>query len=171
MPRYIALLRGVSPQNAKMPDLKWAFESAGFTNVRTILSSGNVIFDAAKAKESTLEQRAEVAMQEVIGRSFYTIVRLQSDVQAILAADTFSAFDIPADAKRVVSFMRNTATPKVKLPYIADGAQILTLIGREAYTAYVPSADGPIFMKMIEQTFGKDVTTRTWDTVKKCALG
>ena len=30
MPRYAALLRGVMPMNAKMPDLKAAFESAGF---------------------------------------------------------------------------------------------------------------------------------------------
>ena len=27
----------------------------------------------------------------------------------------------------------------------------------------------PVFMTLIAKTFGKDVTTRTWDTVKKCA--
>ncbi|MGC4085554.1 MAG: DUF1697 domain-containing protein [Vicinamibacterales bacterium] len=42
MPRYVAFLRGVSPTNASMPDLKRAFERAGFTDVKTILSSGNV---------------------------------------------------------------------------------------------------------------------------------
>jgi len=26
-----------------------------------------------------------------------------------------------------------------------------------------------VFMSLIEKTFGKDVTTRTWDTVKKVA--
>ena len=46
MPRYAAFLRGVSPTNAKMPDLKRAFESAGFTEVRTFLSSGNLTFTA-----------------------------------------------------------------------------------------------------------------------------
>ena len=33
-------------------------------------------------------------------------------------------------------------------------------------SAYVPSAKGPVFMALIEKTFGKDVTTRTWDTVR-----
>jgi len=33
----------------------------------------------------------------------------------------------------------------------------------------VPGESGPVFMKLIEMTFGKEVTTRTWDTVKKCA--
>ena len=51
MPRYIALLRGVSPMNCKMPELKAAFENAGFSNVKTLLSSGNVAFDARSASE------------------------------------------------------------------------------------------------------------------------
>ena len=47
--RYAAFLRGVSPMNAKMPELKRAFEAAGFGDVKTLLSSGNVVFDAPKA--------------------------------------------------------------------------------------------------------------------------
>lgn len=46
MPRYVAFLRGVSPMNAKMPELKRALESAGFRNVTTVLASGNAAFDA-----------------------------------------------------------------------------------------------------------------------------
>ncbi len=42
MPRYAAFLRGVGPMNAKMPELKQVFEAAGFTDVKTILASGNV---------------------------------------------------------------------------------------------------------------------------------
>jgi hypothetical protein len=41
--------------------------------------------------------------------------------------------------------------------------------GGEVFTAYVPSPKGPVFMTLIEQTFGKEVTTRTWDTVAKVA--
>jgi hypothetical protein len=33
----------------------------------------------------------------------------------------------------------------------------------------VPGPRGPVFMTLIEKTFGKDVTTRTWDTVAKAA--
>ena len=47
MTRYVAFLRGVSPMNCKMPALKRCFEAAGFTDVKTILSSGNVAFTAA----------------------------------------------------------------------------------------------------------------------------
>jgi hypothetical protein len=48
--------------------------------------------------------------------------------------------------------------------------RILALNGREIFTAYVPGPKGPVFMPLIEKSFGKDVTTRTWDTVKKCAV-
>jgi len=41
--------------------------------------------------------------------------------------------------------------------------------GGEIFSAYVPSPRGPVFMTLIDNTFGKTVTTRTWDTVRKCA--
>jgi len=41
--------------------------------------------------------------------------------------------------------------------------------GREIFTAYAPSPRGTVFMRLIEKTFGTNVTARTWDTVKKCA--
>jgi uncharacterized protein (DUF1697 family) len=40
--------------NASMPALKACFEAAGFTDVRTLLSSGNVAFDARSASPATL---------------------------------------------------------------------------------------------------------------------
>ena len=35
--------------------------------------------------------------------------------------------------------------------------------------AYTPTPRGPVFMSLIETTFGKDVTTRTWDTIRRVA--
>jgi uncharacterized protein (DUF1697 family) len=73
--RYAAFLRAVSPMNAKMPALRAAFEAAGFEDVRTVLSSGNVVFSARAAPEAALEKRAEAAMRKHIGSGFLTIVR------------------------------------------------------------------------------------------------
>ena len=50
-----------------------------------------------------------------------------------------------------------------------DGATLLCHVGREVFTTYMPSPKGPVFMRLIEKTFGKNITTRTWDTVRKCA--
>jgi uncharacterized protein (DUF1697 family) len=169
MPRYVAFLRGVSPTNAKMPELKRCFESVGFTKVVTVLSSGNVVFDAPTTKESTLERKAEEAMQKQLGRSFYSIVRSVSHLQQLLVTDPYAEFDVVPTAKRVVSFLRQPRVPKQSLPLEADGAHVLGMIGREVFTAYTPSEKGPVFMTLIEKAFGADVTTRTWQTVMKCA--
>ncbi len=169
MPRYVAFLRGVSPVNAKMPELRSCFEGAGFANVKTILSSGNVAFDAGRATESSLEQRAQAAMQEVLGRKFYTIVRSQTMLLNLLATDPYAAFSVAPNAKRVVTFLRQPVAAGTVLPPAVDGAHILSTVDREVFTAYVPHEKGPVFMTLIGKTFGADVTTRTWETVKKCA--
>ncbi len=124
MPRWVALLRGVSPMNAKMPQVRAAYEAAGFTDVVTVLASGNVVFDSRSASESAVHKKAAAAMEEHLPQT---------------------------------------------LPLEQDGARILALEGRELYSAYVVGDKGPVFMNLIEKTFGKDVTTRTWDTVRKCA--
>ncbi len=168
MRRYAAFLRGVSPMNCKMPELKRAFEEAGFDEVRTVLSSGNVVFTAREAADTSLERKAESAMQKHLGRTFLTIVRSVEELQALLAADPFARYRLPAASKRIVTFLRAAPARVPALPE-QDGARILHLRGREAFSTYLPTPKGPVFMTLIEKTFGQDVTTRTWDTVKKVA--
>lgn len=170
MPRYVAFLRGVSPMNAKMPELKRTVENAGFSDVRTVLSSGNVVFTASRAMaEPRLEQKLEAAMTDGLGHAFYTIVRRVDELTAMLTADPYATFELIPGAKRVVTFMRSPHSARIELPIEFDGARILAVAEREVFSAYVPSPRGPAFMALIEKTFGKNVTTRTWDTVRKCA--
>jgi uncharacterized protein (DUF1697 family) len=170
MPRYVAFLRGVSPLNAKMPELKRCFETAGFSDVRTLLSSGNVIFSTRASSSDALERRAEKAMHSELGRSFRTIIRPARYLQDLIESDPFVEFELSPSAKRVVTFLRGPIESSVALPIEREGASILKLAGAEVFTAYVPSAKGPVFMSLLERTFGTDITTRTLDTVRKCAL-
>jgi len=169
MARYAAFLRGVMPMNCKMPALKAAFEAAGFTDVKTVLGSGNVVFDARSGSETMLQQQAEAAMQDHLGRAFLTIVRPIDQLRKLLATDPYKPFKVSPKAKRIVTFLRGRPTAKLKLPVELDGARILTMKQGEIFSAYLPTPKGPVFMALIEKTFGKDQTTRTWDTVAKVA--
>lgn len=169
MPRYVAFLRGVSPSNAKMPELGRCFEAAGFSDVRTLLSSGNVAFSTRTSSPAALERRAENAMQSELGRTFSTIVRPVLYLQDLIASDPFADFDLPPMAKQVVTFLRRPTDAGVTLPIDRDGATILKMAAGEVFTAYVPSPNGPVFMRLLERTFGPNITTRTLDTVRKCA--
>jgi uncharacterized protein (DUF1697 family) len=155
--------------NAKMAELKRCFETAGFTDVRTVLSSGNVAFGARAKSDIALARKAEAAMAKQLGRTFYTIVRPASMLRELLEADPYAAFRLPANAKRIVTFLREPHKAKLSLPIETDGVQVLATNGREVFTAYVPNARGPVFMTLIEKLFGANVTTRTWDTVRKCS--
>ncbi len=169
MARYVAFLRGVSPMNARMADLRRSFEAAGFANVVTVLSSGNVVFDARSAGNGTLEKRAEAAMRQSLGDAFGTIVRPVSHLEHVLQSDPYESFRIAPGAKRIVTFLRRPVTRVPTLPVDQDGARILCMTGLEVFSAYVPGRKGPVFMALIEKTFGKEVTTRTLETVRKCA--
>jgi uncharacterized protein (DUF1697 family) len=152
MPRYVALLRGVSPMNAKMPELKRCFEEAGLTDVKTLLSSGNVAFSTARST------------------AIATLVRPTAHLQQLIERDPFAAFKLKPGAKRVVTFLPEPLRRSpVELPVTHGEACIHGLDGGEVFCSYVPEAKGPVFMHLLEKTFGKAITTRTWETVSKCA--
>ncbi len=155
--------------NAKMPQLKRCFEAAGFVDVKTVLASGNLVFSAPAASEAVLAKQAEDAMTRGLVRSFPVIVRSLDALGKILASAPYKGFRLAPGAKRVVTFLKQPAQSKLKAPVELDGARILSVKGSEVFTAYVPSSRGAPFMILIERTFGKNVTTRTWDTIEKVA--
>jgi len=150
-----------------MAELRECLESAGFQQVKTVLGSGNAVFDSRAASRESLERKIEAAMQKSLDRVFATTVRSIDELAAMRAADPYKSFVLPRDSKRIVTFLHAKPTVKVKLPIELDDAQILCVKGTEVFSAYVPNAKGPVFMALIEKTFGKDLTTRTWDTVGK----
>ena len=166
--RYAAFLRGVMPTNCKMPELKRAFEDAGFKDVKTYLASGNVTFDAPKQSNASLEKKAEAAIEKRLGRAFPTFIRSIAELEALLESDPYKGVRLKPDSKKIVTFLR--AMPEgLKLPMEQDEARVLKLDGHHLFTVYAPTPKGPVFMKLIESAVGKEQTTRTWDTVTKVA--
>jgi len=156
-----------------MPELKRAFLRAGFSDVKTLLSSGNVVFDAKEADREVIERKAEAAMKKELGAAFMTFVRPVDRLRTLLEADPYAEFELDPDAKKVVTFLHRAPTAsakaKLKLPVELHGAKVLTVRGDTVLSAYVRSERGPVFMTLLEKTFGKDITTRTWETVRKTA--
>ncbi len=157
--------------NCRMPELKRSLEDAGFADVKTLLSSGNVAFSTPRAASAAaLQKRVESAMQDGAGYRFAAVVRGTLHLQRLLDADPFAGFELPAGSKRVVTFLREPlAVDEVALPIERHDARILARVEGEVFCTYVPNEKGPAFMQLLERTFGKAITTRTWDTVARCA--
>src|ERR1041385_1289926 len=152
---FCAASPGAGERERDAAELRRRFEKAGYADVRTVLGSGNVVFTARRApREGDVSKAA----------GFTAFVRSIDDLQALAARDPFAKHRLDSAAKRVVTFLR--ARSSAVLPGEVGGARILGTDGMEVFTAYVPGAASPMFMTLIEKTFGKDVTTRTWDTIQ-----
>jgi uncharacterized protein (DUF1697 family) len=130
-----------------------------------------VLFGARRASEGALERKAEAALQKELGRTFLTLVRPVAALRGVVDSDPYRAFRLPAQAKRVVTFLRERPQARPGLPIELDGARLLRLEDRLLFSAYLPGPRGPVFMTLIEKTFGKELTTRTWGTLCKLSAG
>jgi uncharacterized protein (DUF1697 family) len=162
-------LRGVSPLNAKMPELKRAFEQAGFEDVQTLLTSGNVVFNARGGSERAIARKAEAAMAQHLGRSFVTFIRSVDQLRQLLQTSPYAAYRPRPRSKRVVTFLHEPPVQPPSLPLQLPGVRILCVTGREVFSDYAAETRGPALMQLLQKTFGKSNTTRTWQTVEKAA--
>jgi uncharacterized protein (DUF1697 family) len=169
MTEYLAFLRGINVGGhgaVSMEDLKKVFEACGFTDVKTIATSGNVAFSVAMA-EAAVVKKVEAELKKRLGLQTPVHVLSRDELRKIVQADPYREFEIPKDAKRVITFLDASAKTPPKLPHHQDGTSILHIKDGVAYSAYVRNPKGAVFMKVLEQAFGKGVTTRTWDMINR----
>jgi len=169
MTEYVAFLRGINVGGhgaVTMEDLKKAFEACGFKEVKTIATSGNVAFSATMS-EAAVVKKAEAELKKRLGRDTPVHVRSRDELRKMVEDDPYKGLPIPNDAKRVITFLDASAKTTLKLPHHQDGASILRIKDGVAYSFYVRTPKGAVFMKVLEQAFGKGITTRTWDMINR----
>lgn len=96
MTRYIALLRGVNVGGitVRSAELRELFEELGFEQVRTVLASGNVVFETADAAASgALKTKIERALGERFGYDAWIVLVTREQVERVIEAFPFEASD------------------------------------------------------------------------------
>jgi len=155
------------PTNLKMTALKAAFEAAGFVDVKTVLASGNVLFSAPRQTTVKLAKKAEATLSAELGQTFPTFIEPVEELRALIEDNPWKRWKVPAAAKRVVTILRTVPRAAVELPvHHHEGVTIWGRDERRVFTTYLPG-HGPVFMALLQKTFGDDITTRTWDTLAK----
>jgi uncharacterized protein (DUF1697 family) len=174
--KYIALLRGINVGgNKKVPmaDLKKTFEILGFTNVKTLLNSGNVIFVSKETNVNSLKQQIEQRLEKTFGFVIPVIIRTHKEIQDLVVSDPFMSISATPEARLYITFLSEKSKNNLKLPYESENkdARILQVSNLEICSVVVLSpAKGTLdLMSFIEKEFGKNVTTRNWNTVVKLA--
>lgn len=93
--RWVALLRGVNVNGItiRSADLGELFRTLGFTDVRTVLASGNVVFTAGDDDVETLRTRIEAGLRERFGYDAWIVLVAHDDLAAVVDGYPFPPDD------------------------------------------------------------------------------
>jgi uncharacterized protein (DUF1697 family) len=174
--RYVALLRGINVGgNKKVPmkDLAEFMKVWGFSGVKTLLNSGNVIFETnehdGKALETFLEEHLKVAF----GFPVPCIIRSLDDIQILIKSDPFMDVVVHDQIRLYVTFFKNDFTKPFESPWSApDNSYHILSHDAHHMISYLDLSVTNTIKGMDEsgKIFGKEVTTRNWNTVEKIGV-
>ena len=172
MTRYVALLRGIAPTNPNMRNdkLRGVFLELGFENVKTVISSGNVIFESPSRSIRKLEESIEKALPEQLGFRSTTIIRSQGQIQKLVDKNPFQGRGHSQKSSLNVTFLKKKREIDLEFPYHVDNRDYTLLgmyDGAVCSVIDLTSAKTPDLMVWLEKQFGKEITTRTWKTVER----
>lgn len=168
--RYIALLRGVNVGRAKriaMADLRKLVEDLGYTDVRSLLNSGNVVFDAAVSPIDAA-QAIEQAMVRHLGISARVFVFACHVVDQII--DDNPLLHLATDHARLFAFLLPGAPQRALAAELCrqDWAPETVALGRHAVYVWCPQGllDSAV-AAALGKRLGDGVTSRNWNTMIK----
>src|SRR5690349_14221248 len=104
--RYIALLRGINVGRAKrvaMADLRKLVGDLGYTEVRSVLNSGNVVFSGPARPQDEVAAEIEEALVLKLGVAARVLVLEREELGAIVAANPL--LDVASDHARLLIFI------------------------------------------------------------------
>lgn len=174
MTRYVAFLRGINVgghKKIKMADLRRAFDSWGFTDVKTLLASGNVAFCADETRCDALAGSIEAGIESAFGFEVGVIVRTMASIRDLVSANPFRDIDVTPSTRLYVTFLSPDSPRGLKAPYESPAMdfKILEASAQEVCSVLTLGARGrtPKSMEILEKGFGKRITTRNWNTIVK----
>jgi uncharacterized protein (DUF1697 family) len=171
----IALLRGVNVGGANrvpMAELKAMLAGLGFADPRTLLQSGNAVFETEGVSGSELEAMLEQALERRLGLRVAFRVRSAQDWAELIAANPFPQAARSDPSHLLVMFLKDApaAATIEQLQAAIEGPERIAAHGRQAYIVF-PEGIGrsKLTPAVLERRLGAGSTGRNWNTVLKLA--
>jgi uncharacterized protein (DUF1697 family) len=172
----VAFLRGINlgKRQMKMAELKSCLEEAGFTEVKTILASGNVRF-AHDGPAAETKKKLESAIEKKFGFKVGVVLRTQAQLEKMLAEHPFAKLDPKADLTKHVMMFDAALPAGITLDDKPGHTEIVRIDPHEIYIAGYRQPNGrytegveevlkPLYAKLGK---GSLDTTRNWNTIEK----
>lgn len=175
MKRYVALLRGINvsgKNKLSMLELKECFLAFGYTDVRTHLNSGNVIFSIDSDNEKVLAERIIAMIQDRFDLDIPVFVILQDRLKDLLGkapdwwgTDDNEVYDnlifvMPSFTAKIIAEQIGEPTKELESVFICDNA-IFWSFERSKYSK------ANWWKKTARKGIGEKMTIRTANTLRK----
>lgn len=167
------MLRGIGPGNPNMTKEAFTtfFEELGFTGVKVVQASGNIIFESPDTDKEALAKQIEQALPQKLGYSRSVVLRSESELQRLIDQDPFQGTEREhnKNSYHLITFFRHEPTITIELPFTPENKPY-TLLGRIDNAVYgtvdLSGGKTPDYMTWLEKQFGKDITSRTPKTIR-----
>ena len=155
-------------------------EEMGFTEVKTLLNSGNAVFTSDEKAIRLLTEKIEQQLEKTFGFFIRVMLRTQKEIQELIASNPFKNVPTTPDTRLYVTFLSDEPKSSLKIPYISPEKDfgILQVANKSvcSYLQLSPKRGTVDLMSLIGQEFaanksdaGKNTTTRNWNTILKLA--
>ena len=173
MPLLISFIRGINVgghKKIKMAELRDLYLDLGFQNPRTLLQSGNVIFEAADTDLADIGARIEAGISRRFAFEAQALLRTPDAFRTTLANHPFDAEQLERGNHAMIVFLSGTPEKRALAALVENNS------GREAISAaadalYVFYTDGvarsKLDAKRIESTLGLAASARNWNTCQR----
>lgn len=166
-------LRGINVgghHKVPMAALRDKLHEIGCNNVRTLLNSGNFVFETKQTGIQTLEQKIEKSISSHFGFSIPVILRTRKEICDLVDENLFEPVNLHKDIRLYVSFLKEAPKLQPTVPYISEDKafQIISIRDKTILSALDLSVTStPKGMDDLEKLFGKNITTRNWNTIRR----
>jgi uncharacterized protein (DUF1697 family) len=133
-----------------MDALRRAFEKAGMTQVKTILASGNVLFESSERDPTTLCQKIEAGLEKSLGHPVGVVLRSINQLEKLEKSDPFKGVTITPATRLWVTLLKDKVKGK---------SEVFTVFQVTTLRAGVNAMDA------LDKAYGKSITTRSWNTI------
>jgi uncharacterized protein (DUF1697 family) len=169
--KYVALLRGINVGGKniiKMAELKKAVEECGFSDVRTYIQSGNIIYESGENNKEKVSNKLEACLLRHFTYDLHVVIRNEEQMKKIIS-------DIPCDwgkckdLRCYIAFIREPVSEQdvlceVELKEGIDS--IKTGHGVLYMSTLLTGLTQSRFTRLISKKIYKDITIRNYSTVK-----
>jgi uncharacterized protein (DUF1697 family) len=167
---YVALLRGINVGRAKriaMADLRSMLETLGYTDVKTVGQSGNVVLSAGNGKPEAMEEKIATGIKSSFGMVVAVMLRTATELAAVVDENPFVKRGIPTGDLHVAFLSTNPSAAHLKALDAAAFAPDEFAFGKRAVYVRLPNGVMGSTLPDWDKVLGVRATQRNWNTTTK----